>query len=296
MPGTLPPIAASSPSFANTTSGRRSSSRPSRRSGPVLGDPRRRGEVDADPPALRLHGSGRLRGGLLDRPAQQRVAGEVQPVAAAEPAHVELLRPQERARRRDPRASSGSPSAETSETTTPLRPSSTGPSTSTPRLASSRAVSSAAPSVPRLPTNRASAPSSAAQAATFADCPPAPTRVSTRALRVGARGARRSARSRRGAGRRGCRRARLQSSHGRRPAPRGSVALLRLRRADRRLGRDRHRETPPREERAAPRRRAGRLRGRAVPPGDAGARSGYSRSSRAIARSTVTRLMSASPM
>ena len=40
-----------------------------------------------------------------------------------------------------------------------------------------RAANSAATSEPRLPTKCASAPSEAAHAATFAACPPAPTRV-----------------------------------------------------------------------------------------------------------------------
>ena len=66
--------------------------------------------------------------------------------------------------------------SEASETTTPVRPP-VGPATSTPRPASSRVTSSPAVSSPRLPTKRASAPSSCAHAATFAACPPAPVRV-----------------------------------------------------------------------------------------------------------------------
>ena len=60
-----------------------------------------------------------------------------------------------------------SPSRSTSEQITPPLPSA-GPATSTPRSVSPRAASSPASSFPRLPMNRAAAPSTTAQAATFA--------------------------------------------------------------------------------------------------------------------------------
>ncbi len=72
------------------------------------------------------------------------------------------------------------PSMPTSETTTPFRPSGAGPTTSTPRVSTSRVAISPAGSLPRLPTNRASAPSVTAHAATFAAWPPAQTSVCAR--------------------------------------------------------------------------------------------------------------------
>ena len=81
-----------------------------------------------------------------------------------------------------------SPSAPTMETTTPVAPAATGPTSSTPRPASSRATSSPAASSPRFAMQRASAPSDAAQAATFAAWPPAPVRVAARTSSPGASG------------------------------------------------------------------------------------------------------------
>jgi hypothetical protein len=57
-------------------------------------DAGRRGEIDADAAALRLNSARCLRGGFLDGLAQQRVAGEMEPLAASEPAHIEILRAQ----------------------------------------------------------------------------------------------------------------------------------------------------------------------------------------------------------
>ena len=71
------------------------------------------------------------------------------------------------------------------------------------RARRARAVtSSPAASSPRLPTKRASAPSSRAQAATFAACPPAPVRVVAAWSSPGTSGCVESRRSRRAAGRR----------------------------------------------------------------------------------------------
>ena len=92
------PRAAISLSFPKTMSGWSNSSRLHERIAHGL-DPGRAREVDAEPAAERLHRAGRLRGCLGDRVAEERVAGEVEHVAAAEPGHLELLGAQ---LRRDP--------------------------------------------------------------------------------------------------------------------------------------------------------------------------------------------------
>ena len=70
-----------------------------------------------------------------------------------------------------------SPSGETREQIVPLRPT-TGPRISTPNAASRSRTSMPASSAPVFPRNRDGAPSSLAQAATFAAWPPGPTRIS----------------------------------------------------------------------------------------------------------------------
>ena len=97
--------------------------------------------------------------------------------ATGKPRRLDLVRRAARAPSRGRRPSSGSPSGETREQIDPLRPS-TGPRISTPNAASLARTSSPASSAPVFPMKRAGAPSSAAQAATFAACPPGPTRIS----------------------------------------------------------------------------------------------------------------------
>ena len=98
-PGTSPPIAASSPSFAKTSVRIEQLEPFQQLLGPVLGDSGGRSKVDADPAALCLDRAGGLRRGLLYRAAQKRVPREMQPLAACEPTHVEFFGSEER---RDP--------------------------------------------------------------------------------------------------------------------------------------------------------------------------------------------------
>src|SRR5262249_24815381 len=51
----------------------------------------RGGGVDLEPPAERPNGAGGLRRRLVDRPAEEAVARDVEPFTAAEPIQVELL-------------------------------------------------------------------------------------------------------------------------------------------------------------------------------------------------------------
>ena len=63
-----------------------------------VGDPSGRGEVDADPGTLRPRRAGRARSRLRDRAVEHRVPGHVADVALAQPADVDLLGAELRAR------------------------------------------------------------------------------------------------------------------------------------------------------------------------------------------------------
>src|SRR5207247_5610830 len=174
-----------------------------------------------------------------------------------------------------------SPSSPTNETTTPVRPSTTGPASSTPRPSSNDRASRPVSSSARLTTRRALPPSAATHEATFAACPPEASRVSTGVSAPGAsgRGAR-TMTSRRRSPR--VQITGLQSWHGPRTAV-GKAAVVSPRRPGRGLcrGRGRAAEAPPlAPESAGPR----RLRGRALLPRDARARTRVVATSVAILR------------
>ena len=185
-----------SASFANTRSGASAASRVRKTSGPRsrIAAPGR--EVDAHRRALGARQPRRLERRARDRVAQQAVARHVQVVAALEPApaRAPLPRSSGATPRSDAivRAPSGLddrhhdavPAAGHDRAERPRR-----------RAAPARRPRARpASSSPRLPTNRACAPSSAAHAATFAACPPAHEPRLARPRRRPARAAGRAAR------------------------------------------------------------------------------------------------------
>ena len=143
--------------------------------------------------------------------AQQRVAGQM--AARRSPSTQAGRAPpaRSRARRRGRWASSASRRAARATTTVPVPASTSGPATSTRAVRSSSASIRPAGSAARLPTNRASPPSSATHAATFAAWPPGPSARLGRACPCPRRSGRRAARPRRGADRRACRSRHRQS-------------------------------------------------------------------------------------
>ena len=184
QPSSGPPRIRSSSSFAKTIAGRSASSRSRNRAGPKS----RIALQDERSTLTRGASAGRAERRLVDRRAQERVAGQVQVRAAVEPGRVELAG-RELGRdaavgghrpapvRRDQR-DDGAGAARDG------RPANLDAVALERRAAAIPPASSSA----RLPTNRASPPSSATQAATFAACPPGPSRVTASASAPSASG------------------------------------------------------------------------------------------------------------
>ena len=145
----------------------------------VRADLRPGGDVDGD---------ARTAAAREPRGEQRRVRDRLAQAARSPRGAARRIRPRRRrapraratARRRGRRPSSGRRRRRRARRRRRSRPPPTGPASSTPSAASSRATSSPAASSPRFAMQRASAPSEAAQAATFAAWPPAPVRVCAR--------------------------------------------------------------------------------------------------------------------